>query len=103
MKETPVPQVIVGMMMEQIQQTLITLIRALEIQVQDCEIIEIDFPKGGWLDGTHINPTEINEDGNASVEDDQGRTFDVHLSEGDKKVDEEDKTDDDEDKPDQDE
>ena len=59
----------------------------LDVQVEDCSVIEIDFPKGGWLDGTHINPTEIDEDGNASIEDDRGRSFDVHLSESDKRND----------------
>ncbi len=62
----------------------------LNVQVQDCNIIEIDFPKGGWLDSDHIDPTAIDEDGNASIEDDQGRNFDVHLSENDKKIKDED-------------
>jgi len=51
----------------------------LDVVVTRCEVIEIDFPKGGWLDGHHIDPTELDDDGNASIEDDRGRTFDVHI------------------------
>lgn len=52
----------------------------LDVQVADCEVTEIDFPKGGWLDDTHIAPAEVDEDGDASIEDDRGRTFDVHIA-----------------------
>ncbi|MEO6838610.1 MAG: hypothetical protein ABI261_08270 [Ginsengibacter sp.] len=62
----------------------------LDVQVEDCNVIEIDFPKGGWLDSDHIDPTAIDNDGNASIDDDRGRTFDVHLSENDKKIKDED-------------
>ncbi|MEO6812875.1 MAG: hypothetical protein ABI172_03030, partial [Ginsengibacter sp.] len=58
----------------------------LDVQVEDCNVIEIDFPKGGWLDSDHIDPTAIDEDGNASIDDDQGRNFNVHLFENDKKI-----------------
>lgn len=51
----------------------------LDVEVQDCEVIQIEFPRGGWLDGDHISPTALDEDGNATIEDDQGRTWEVHL------------------------
>jgi hypothetical protein len=51
----------------------------LDVQVENCEVTEIDFPNGGWLDNDHIYPSELDSDGNATVEDDRGRTFDVHV------------------------
>lgn len=62
----------------------------LDVEVEDCNVIEIDFPKGGWLDDSHIEPTAIDDDGNASIDDDRGRNFDVHLSENDKQTKDED-------------
>ena len=53
----------------------------LDVEVANCEVTEIDFPKGGWLNGDHIDATEIDSDGDASVEDDRGRSFDVHIDE----------------------
>lgn len=52
----------------------------LEVEVQDCEVIQINFPKGGWLDGDHISPSVLDENGNATIEDDQGRTWEIHLN-----------------------
>lgn len=52
---------------------------SLQVEVEDCEVIQIDFPNGGYLDNDHIDPSEIDEDGNASVEDDQGRSFEVNI------------------------
>jgi len=68
----------------------------LDVVVEDCQVVEIDFPKGGWLDGDHIDATDLDENGDASVEDDKGRTFDVHIDESNKKE-KEDKSSDDED------
>jgi hypothetical protein len=51
----------------------------LNIQVENCQVIEIDFPKGGWLDMHHIDPTEINENGDASLTDDEGREWNIHF------------------------
>jgi hypothetical protein len=53
----------------------------LTVEVEDCEVTTIYFPKGGWLDDSHISSASIDEDGNASIEDDQGRSFEVHLDE----------------------
>jgi major membrane immunogen (membrane-anchored lipoprotein) len=51
----------------------------LDVEVKDCDVVQIDFPNGGYLDNDHIDPTNIDADGNASIEDDRGRTFDVHI------------------------
>lgn len=39
----------------------------------------IFFPKGGWLDEDHISAADIDEDGNATVDGEEGRTYDVHI------------------------
>jgi hypothetical protein len=51
----------------------------LDVEVEDGEVTTIYFPNGGWLDGSHIMPTELDEDGSAEVTDDQGREFQVHI------------------------
>jgi len=51
----------------------------LDVVVSDCEVVEIDFPKGGWLDSDHIDATAIDDDGTAEVKDDRGCTFEVHI------------------------
>jgi hypothetical protein len=51
----------------------------LDVEVEDCKVIKIEFPKGGWLDSDHIDPTDINTDGTCEIEDDKGRTYNVHI------------------------
>lgn len=51
----------------------------LEVDVEDCQVTTIYFPKGGWLDDSHINPSQLDDGGDASLEDDKGRRFDVHI------------------------
>jgi hypothetical protein len=56
----------------------------LDVEVEDCQVIQIDFNNGGYLDGDHIDPADINEDGSATVEDDRQRTFEIQLDLNDK-------------------
>ena len=49
------------------------------VEVEDNLIVQIDFPNDGYLDDTHIEPQELNKDGQCSIEDDEGRTFDIQL------------------------
>lgn len=51
----------------------------LDVDVENCQVIQINFPKGGWLDDDHIDAAEIDEDGNASVSGENGRTYDIHI------------------------
>jgi hypothetical protein len=51
----------------------------LEVVVKDCSVVQIDFPKGGWLDESHIDAGEIDDNGNAEIEDDRGRQFSVQI------------------------
>jgi len=52
---------------------------SLDVEVEDCEVTVIYFPSGGWLDDSHISPAEIDEGGDAELQDEQGRTFSVHI------------------------
>ena len=51
----------------------------LDVEVEDNLVVQIDFPNDGYLDDTHIEPQELNENGHCSIEDDEGRTFDIQL------------------------
>lgn len=51
----------------------------LDVEVQDCMVVQINFPKGGWLDDDHISATEIDEDGNATLDGENGKTYEVHI------------------------
>ena len=58
----------------------------LEVDVEDGEVVRINFPKGGWLDEdvhpseSQLSPAEIDEDGEATMEDENGRTFEIKIN-----------------------
>lgn len=51
----------------------------LKVQVEGCQVIQINFPNGGWLDEDHIPRTSINSNGEAVLEDDKGRRWEIHF------------------------
>ena len=51
----------------------------LEVDVEDCQVVKIYFPKGGWLDEDHITAADIDDDGSASVEGEEGRTYEIQI------------------------
>ena len=51
----------------------------LDIDIENCQVVKIYFPKGGWLDEDHISAADIDEDGNATVEGEDGKTYEVHI------------------------
>lgn len=51
----------------------------LKVYVEDCQVTVIHFPKGGWLDKAHIEPADLDEDGDASATDDRDRKWDIHI------------------------
>lgn len=51
----------------------------LEVHVSGCKVVRIDFPKGGWLDEDHIQPTKIDVNNDVTLEDDKGKIWKVHL------------------------
>lgn len=51
----------------------------LDVEVEDGEVVEIQFPNGGYLDEYRLSNTELDEDGSADVEDDEGRSFHIEI------------------------
>jgi hypothetical protein len=51
----------------------------LDVYVENCTVTQIIFPKGGWLDDSHISPTKLNRAGRTTIEDDEGREFTVQI------------------------
>jgi len=51
----------------------------LDVEVNDGQVIQIDFPNGGYLDEDHITAADIDEEGDANVEGEDGKTYDVHI------------------------
>lgn len=53
----------------------------LDVEVEDCEITQINFPKGGWLDSDHITSERLDEDGNCTIEGENGKRYEVQIDE----------------------
>lgn len=51
----------------------------LDVEVEGCEVVQIDFPKGGWLDSDHITPTELDEDGTCTIDGEDGKTYEIQI------------------------
>jgi len=51
----------------------------LPVDVENEEVVQINFPNGGWLDGHHVDPAPLNDDGSASLESDRGATYEVQI------------------------
>lgn len=51
----------------------------LDVEVQDCQIVQINFPNDGYLDEDHISYADIDEDGNASVDGEDGKTYEIQI------------------------
>ncbi len=51
----------------------------LDVEVEGCEVVQIDFPNGGWLDSDHITPAELDEDGTCTVYGEDGKTYEIQI------------------------
>lgn len=51
----------------------------LNVEVEDCQVVTIYFENGGSLDDSHIDAADIDENGDAHVEDDRGRSYNIHI------------------------
>ena len=51
----------------------------LDVEVQDCQVVQISFPNDGYLDEDHISYADIDADGNAIVDGEDGKTYRVHI------------------------
>lgn len=51
----------------------------LDVDVQDCQVIQINFPNDGYLDDDHISYANISDDGSASVDGEDGKTYQIQI------------------------
>ncbi len=51
----------------------------LDVEVQDCQIVQINFPNDGYLDYDHITYADIDENGEATVFGEDGKTYNIRL------------------------
>jgi hypothetical protein len=51
----------------------------LDVEVQDCQIVQINFPNDGYLDDNHISYADIDDEGNALVYGENGKTYEVQI------------------------
>lgn len=52
---------------------------SLDVEVEACEVVQIDFPNGGWLDSDHISPSALNDNARCMVDGEEGRTYDIQI------------------------
>lgn len=51
----------------------------LDVEVEDCQIVQINFPNDGYLDEDHISYADIESDGTAFVYGEDGKTYEIEL------------------------
>jgi hypothetical protein len=51
----------------------------LDVEVEDCQVIQINFSNGGWLDEDHITAADLDADGTATVDGEECKTYEVHI------------------------
>lgn len=51
----------------------------LDVEVQDCQVVQINFPNDGYLDEDHISAADLNEDGNATIDGEEGKTYEIQI------------------------
>ena len=51
----------------------------MDVTVEDNQVTKIEFPNGGELNEDHITVEELDDDGNATVQGENGKTYDVHI------------------------
>ena len=50
----------------------------LNVEVEDCQVIQINFPNGGHLDEDHISPGDIDENGNAYLSE-ENKNYEIQI------------------------
>jgi len=53
----------------------------LDVEVEDNEVTTIYFESGGYLDSDHIQSAELDESGNATIDGEGGKTYEVQIDE----------------------
>lgn len=61
------------------QQTGYSQTYTLDVKVENCTVLQINFPNGGHLDKDHITPSYVDENGRAYIKGEDGKTYDVRI------------------------
>jgi major membrane immunogen (membrane-anchored lipoprotein) len=51
----------------------------LDVNVEDCQVAQRNFPNDGYLGLDHISAANIDENGNASVDGENGKTYEIQI------------------------
>ena len=51
----------------------------LDVEVQDCQVVQINFPNDGYLDEDHISIADLDENGNAYVDGEDGKSYEIQI------------------------
>lgn len=51
----------------------------LDVEVENGQIVQIDFPNGGWVDEDHITAADLDENGFANVSGEDGKSYQVQI------------------------
>jgi hypothetical protein len=51
----------------------------LEVEVEECQVIQINFPNDGYLDEDHISYADIDKNGYANVDGEDGKTYEIQI------------------------
>lgn len=51
----------------------------LEVEVENGELIRINWPNGGWLDSSHFDPPEVDADGSCSFTTFDGKDYSIQI------------------------
>lgn len=52
---------------------------SLSVEVENGEVTKIYWPNGGWSDEDHISSGELDEEGNTTIEGEDGQTYDIEI------------------------
>lgn len=51
----------------------------LNVHIQNGKLIQIDWPNGGWLDDTHYDPPDLDDDGTCSFSTYNGKDYEIQI------------------------
>jgi hypothetical protein len=53
----------------------------LTVEVEDGRLVKIKWSNGGWLDDTHFDPPDVEEDGSCQFTTNDGKQYDIQINE----------------------